>query len=513
MLERTAMLKVEEYEPEYREINGLLHINRVIEADYLNHVVHTGTAVQQLKVQEFGSGPPLTLCVPTPGLLDSLEFHEDKDVLKPLAADEVEIEVKATGVNFRDCLMALGRLSDDDLGTECAGIIRRVGDPASKYKCGDRITACTLGTYKTFVRCKTLCVAKIPGVMSFTEAASLPTASLTAYHALLNVARIRSGESILVHAGAGGTGQIAIQIAQYMKAIVYVTVGSEAKKRLLMNLYGIPEDCIFYSRDTSFAQGIRRVTQGRGVDIVLNSLSGESLVASWECVAPFGRFLEIGKRDIASHANLPMFPFVKNVSFATIDLSGIVRERLSVLQELIHGMMALVEQGKLRAAQPMHVFPASEITQAFRSLQSGKNMGKMVIEFKREDMVPVSALPSFTPKVLNRALQTLLNTQHSYSFDSRSSYLIAGGLGGLGRSISLWMVSRGARYLILLSRSRPKSDAAKALLSELQSQGVHVEAPACDISQADALGLVLEQCTKTMPPIKGCVQGTMVLRV
>ena len=158
-------------------MNGLLHINRVVEADYLNPIIHTGTAAQPLKVPRFDSGPPISLCVPTPGLLDSLEFHEVKHVLKSLAAAEVEMEVKATGVNFRDCLVASGRLSDDGLGADCAGIIRRIGDLSSNFKCGDRVTICTLGTIKTFVRCKTLCVHRIPNAMSFTEAA---TASLTA---------------------------------------------------------------------------------------------------------------------------------------------------------------------------------------------------------------------------------------------------------------------------------------------------------------------------------------------
>ena len=396
VLKRTISLAVEQYEPEYVESSGQLEISRVVEADYLNHSILSKVSPQQHEAQQFGYGPPLTLCVPTPGLLDSLEFREDKDASKDLEPDEVEVEVMATGVNFRDCLMALGQLSDNDLGTECAGIISRVGHDVSDLRSGDRVSVCALGTYKSLMRCKALCVVKMLDDLSFTEAASLPTVGITAYHALYNIARVRPGDSILIHSGAGGTGQLAIQIAQYLEAKVYVTVSSEEKKRLLIEKYKISEDCIFYSRDNSFAQGIKRVTKGRGVDVVLNSLSGEGLVASWECVAPFGRFVEIGKKDIFTHANLPMFQFARNVTFAAIDLSDIIRQRPALLQELFQRVMALVNQGKIHAAQPMRTFAASDITHAFRSLQGGKHIGKMVIEFIKDDIVPVSELQFLT---------------------------------------------------------------------------------------------------------------------
>ncbi|KAL8650013.1 MAG: hypothetical protein Q9210_004076, partial [Variospora velana] len=385
-------------------------------------------------------GPALSLHVPSPGLLDSLEFREDKDLLRTMGSDKVEVEVMATGVNFRDCLIALDN-------------------------------------------------------MSFVEATALPTVGITAYHALYNVARLSAGESILIHSGAGGTGQLAIQIAQHLQAIVYVTVSSEAKKRLLMDKYTLPDDCFFYSRDNSFAQGIKRVTHGRGVDVVLNSLSGDSLTASWDCVAPFGRFVEIGKKDILAHADLPMFRFAKNVTFAAVNLADIIRERPGMMQDLFQGMMALLEQGSISAAQPVHVFPASKITTAFRALQGGKHVGKIVIEYSKDDLVP-----------------TLLDNKPAYFFHSNASYLIAGGLGGLGRSITQWMASRGARYFILLSRSGARSSEAKALHEELHSQGCRVETPACDIAHEQTLKEVLDRCAETMPPIRGCMQATMVLK-
>ncbi|KAI4288066.1 MAG: hypothetical protein L6R35_002669, partial [Caloplaca aegaea] len=495
VLQRTVSLPAELAELDYAEREGQLLIGRVIEADYLNRSVAKKTSLQHRSMLEFGSGPALSLHVPSPGLLDSLEFREDKDLLRTMGSDEVEVEVMATGVNFRDCLMALGQLNDSDLGTECAGVIKQVGCNVLDFKRRDRVAVCSLGTYKSFMRCKASCVVRIPDNMSFVEAAALPTVGITAYHALYDVARLRAGESVLIHSGAGGTGQLAIQIAQHLQAIVYVTVSSEAKKRLLMDKYALPDDCFFYSRDDSFAQGIKRVTHGRGVDVVLNSLSGDSLTASWDCVAPFGRFVEIGKKDILAHADLPMFRFAKNVTFAAVDLADIIRERPSMMQDLFQGMMALLEQGSISAAQPVHVFPASKITTAFRALQGGKHVGKIVIEYSKDDLVP-----------------TLLDNKPAYFFHSNASYLIAGGLGGLGRSITQWMASRGARYFILLSRSGARSSEAKALHEELHSQGCRVETPACDIAHEQTLKEVLDRCAETMPPIRGCMQATMVLK-
>ena len=290
--------------------------------------------------------------------------------------------------------MALGQLNDNDLGTECAGVVHRIGCDISDFNMGDKVAVCALGTYNSLMRCKALLAVPMPDEISFTEAASLPTGGITAYHALCNVARLTAGESVLVHSGAGGTGQVAIQLAQYLKANVYTTVSSEGKKKLLMEKYSIPAEHIFYSRDNSFAQGIKRVTHGRGVDVILNSLSGEGLNASWECIAPFGRFVEIGKKDIQGHSNLPMYQFAGNVSFAAVDLSDIIRERPAILHQLFQDVMDLVGRRKIAAAQPMLMFAASDITDAFRAMQGGKHVGKMVIEFGKEDMVAVSILIS-----------------------------------------------------------------------------------------------------------------------
>ena len=297
----------EDFESEYREKDGMLEIGRVLEASDLNQEIHVKNSSLQHKTEEFGHGPPLALHVASPGLLNSMQFLEDFTPNIPLASGEVEVKVEASGVNFRDCLTALGQLDTKVLGGECSGVVSRVGADCD-FMPGDRVAAFFTNTYRTFARGFAQLVTKIPDEMTYTEASALPVVFFTAWYGLCEVARLQQGESGLIHAGAGGTGQAAIQVAKYIGAEIYVTVGSNEKKKLLMDTYAVSEDHIFYSRNTSFAQGIMRMTDYRGVDVVLNSLSGDGLVASWECIAPVsyekkGRVGVVSNRLLSSVAS------------------------------------------------------------------------------------------------------------------------------------------------------------------------------------------------------------------
>ena len=379
------------YEPEYREVEGLLHINRLVEAEEPNEHIFSRTA-QPVRTQELGDSPPLKLHVKTPGLLDSLEFAEDISFEKSLLPDEIEVDVRAIGVNFKECLIALGRVKSDNLGSECAGVVLRAGSQCTQFQPGDRVTLCDLDCYRTRIRVKHGQAVKVPDCMSFVEAASIPTAFSTALYSLEEVARLQEDESILIHAGSGGTGQAAIQVAANIGAEIFVTVGSAQKKTLLMDTYGLTEDHIFYSRDTSFANGVKRMTGGNGVDVVLNSLSGDGLVASWNCLAPFGRFLEIGRKDIDARGNLPMAPFINNVSFIGVDLAGIANQRTAVGRRLLQKAVSMFETKRFHSPYPLQAYPLGDIEKAFRLLQSGKTSGKIVLEVEPRVTIPVSEI-------------------------------------------------------------------------------------------------------------------------
>lgn len=379
-----------EYELAYTELDGLLQVDRIIEGIDLNKKILRRTLPEQSAIQDFGSGP-LEICIKSPGSLESLCWIEDIKHALPLAPGEVEVEVKAFGLNFMDCLAALGQGSFRRRGSECTGVVTRVG-PDCDFKSGERVCVSSLDLFKSFAQVSSQNVVRIPDELSTVEVAALPTVFITAYHSLHHIGNLKKSETVLIHSGAGGTGQATIQVAQLFGAEVFTTVGSKKKRKLLMDLYGIPEDHIFYSRGATFAQGVKRMTKGRGVDVILNSLSGDSLVASWECIAPYGRFLEIGKKDIFSHQKLPMFHFAKNVTFSAIDIASMAQERPRLVREALKSILDLVKAKKLHAAQPLHVYKASEIEQAFRFMQSGQNDGKIVVEVKKEDPVPVSSL-------------------------------------------------------------------------------------------------------------------------
>ena len=389
------------FETEYVEQDGVLEVGRAVEARDLDLQVFKSCSEKQLQVIPLGEAPASKLSIRAPGLLDTLQFIEDNHHTRPLGPKEVELEVRAVGLNFRDILVSLGRLDSNAFGWECAGVVTRVGRDCSLTP-GTRVSACYGDTFRKYARCPEECVLSIPDKLPFVDAASVPTTFTTVYHGLHEVARIQRGESILIHAGAGGTGQAAIQIATLAGAVVYVTVGSEEKKQLLMDLYDVPEKHILYSRDTSFAQGIKRLTRGKGVDIVLNSLSGESLMASWNCIAPWGRFIEIGKRDIQSRNKLPMLPFEHNVTFSAVDIAAMSLQKPALLRKSFSAVMDLIVNGKIGTAKPIRTYGISEIEKAFRLMQSGKHSGKIVIEFNREEEIPVSCNYPFRMYSTNR---------------------------------------------------------------------------------------------------------------
>ena len=376
---------------DYVQRGDMICISRVCDAKTLNDQIWSRLRRPEPDIQPFVSENlrTLTLTIASPGLLNTLCFVDDTDSSLPLRPSEVLVKVKATGVNFKDIMVAMGQLPEKVLGQECSGIVHRIGSNVQDLIAGDRVCCLVGGAYKTYVRCHISAVSKIPDNYSFARAAALPVVYCTAHYALLNIGRLKKDESVLIHSAAGGVGQAAITLARSMGADIYLTVSTEEKKALLMELYGIPSDRFFSSRNTMFASGIKRMTDGRGVDLVLNSLSGDLLKASWECVAPLGRFVEIGKRDIESHARLSMSPFAGNLVFASIDLGVVATQAKPLIQEIMTSVMALVTQDKIQPPQPLHIYDGSRIEEAFRYLQSGKNTGKTIIEYQDQDIVPV----------------------------------------------------------------------------------------------------------------------------
>jgi len=385
-----SVIACTENDTELAEKNGLVCVPRFTQDMAVDDCLNRESRHDINYLQAYSQpGRPLKLTIASPGFLDTLCFVDDEKAATELLDDEIEIDVKASGLNFKDVILALGQLAGNHLGQECSGVITRVGKAVTHIGVGDRVCSVTESSIANYGRCKAACATSMPESMSYLEAASFPIVYCTAQYCLSHIARLQPSETVLIHAAAGGVGQAAIMLAQATKARILTTVGSLEKKTFLMQTYNIPEECIFYSRDTSFTQGVMGATAGKGVDVALNSLAGEQLRATWECMAPFGRFVEIGKRDITSNLNLEMGRFERNVSFTAVDLTDVVYHRQNILQQLLVEVMDMFDRKIVRPVSPIHGFGVSEVETAFRSLQSGKLMGKLVIVPKEDEMVMV----------------------------------------------------------------------------------------------------------------------------
>ena len=376
-------------ELEFAEQGGHVEIDRIVQSRNLDRKMHNMSR-QTVTKRELQNCSPMTITVANPGSLDSLQFVSDPTHSMELGPEEVEIDVKAVGINFRDLMVMLGRYTANAIGLECSGIITRIGSKCARLQEGDRVCAATLGCLSTRARCNSRLAAKIPDDMTFPQAASLPITGITSHYSLRFLANLQRDDTILIHSAAGGVGQTAIQMAQTVGSEIFATVSSKEKKELLMNVYDIPADHIFYSRDTSFADSLMQRTQNRGVDVVLNSLSGDALVASWECVAPFGRFIEIGKADIEANSKLPMSAFAKNVSFAALEMQSMIETRPDIIEKTLEVILKGYASGDLRSAAPTNEYGVSDIETPLRLMQSGKNTGKMVLRLDPTESVPVS---------------------------------------------------------------------------------------------------------------------------
>ena len=402
-------------------------------------------------------------------------------------ATEIEIQVQAAGLNLRDVLNILGMLqshyaaeynihaaADLPLGFECAGIVVAVGEAITNFAVGDRVMALTEGSFASFVTVHQRHVARIPAGMTFNEAATLPVAFLTAYQGLMQLAQLRRGDRLLIHAAAGGVGQAAVQIAQVVGAEIYATA-SPGKWNFLRS-QGIRH--LYNSRTLDFSAAILHDTDGQGVDVVLNSLNGDFIAHSVKTLAPKGRFVEIGKLDIwplaqmqAHRPDVAYYPF--EVANDAVD---------NTAPALFDAVMNLLTLGKVRPL-PHVTFPIREIATAVRYMQQAKQQGKIVLSFAPPAPITIQA---------------------------DRSYLITGGLGGLGLQVAQALAEAGARHLLLASRNEMISPEAQQILDPLRQKGVNVVVVKANVAEATAVERLLA-ISNELAPLRGIIHAAGVL--
>ncbi|HWE60334.1 MAG TPA: SDR family NAD(P)-dependent oxidoreductase, partial [Chloroflexota bacterium] len=453
------------------------------------------SALRRRSDDEYNESQPYSyrLSIGEPGMLDTLRLQEE--YRRQPGPGEVEIKVRVAGLNFRDVLQAMGVAAVLEpgtqplLGKECAGTIVAVGEGVSTVGVGDEVIAFNpaegSGLFCAYVTVPVASVLPKPARLDMKQAATTFLAYLTAYYTLHELARMQPDDRVLIHAASGGVGLAAVHLAQQVGAEIFATAGS-AEKRAFLRSLGIQH--VFDSRSLSFADAVLASTGGEGVDVVLNSLAGEFIPRSLSLLRPYGRFLEIGKRDIHENNPIGLGLFKHDIGFFSVDLSRIFAVRPALAARLTEQVLRGLNDGSMPAL-PVRTMPISRAQDAFRFMAGARHIGRIALTF---DDAGVSVEPAAS---LVRPAAT---------------YLISGGLRGIGLACAGWLVAQGARHLLLLGRSAPTEEAGRQLAA-LEQLGVQVRVARADVADGAALARVLADARQTMPPLAGVIHSAVVI--
>ncbi|KAF4962500.1 hypothetical protein FSARC_9423 [Fusarium sarcochroum] len=480
---------------EYAERDGVILVPRFYHDEVKDQMISSsllGHDATPATVQPFYQADR-PLCLD----LESLAFSDDVHAItfsNCLEPGLVEIEPKAYGTS-------LHQTHNRIISRECAGIITRVGSEALQqgYSVGDRVF-CILSQVQSSLPSRAIVewfsTMAIPAQLSFQDAASMPVAFLTAYYSLVEIGQLKNGQSVLIHDAEKDVGQAAIMISRHVKAEVFVAVSGPRARELITHKYGIPMDHVLDIENSSFGPAILTATNSLGVDIVLNTLQGPLLQQSFNLVAPLGSFIDISGHDTEQNSNLEMRPFARHVSFSAVDISTMLKHRGPVVHRCLGEVVRLLETKSISPIDPLSVFSLANMAEAFESIKTGHHLGKTVLSVEPDAMV----------SVLPRKAAAYLSPD--------SSYLIVGGNGGLGRSVAHWMVSRGAKSLIIMSRNASKSEKAGTLAQELREAGCpRVLLVSGDVAREDDVSEAIQTCAEEgLPPIRGLIHAAFVLR-
>lgn len=428
-----------------------------------------------------------------PGALRCLGWREAvaPAVLPP---DAVEVATRAAGVNFRDLMLCLGALPEEAAlgglagsrpGLEMAGVVTRVGDQVRGLAVGAAVFGLAPDSFASHVVTAAKALRPLPPGWQFEDAAAAPCAFLTAHYALRRLADLQAGETVLLHGAAGGVGLAALQLARAAGARVIASAGS-ADKRALLRLLGA--EVVVDSRRIDFADAVRAATAGLGVDVVLNSLSGEAMRRSVGLLRPFGRFIELGKRDFLDNSTLGLRALKDNLSYFAVDVDRLFVERPALADALLGELAEAFAAGQLRPL-PRRSLPPSRLHESLRAMQQARHVGKLVLA----TVDPPAPLRARTPP----------------RFRTRGTWLLSGGLTGFGLASARWLAASGANGLLLLGRRGLATPDSAEAVQALRAAGVSVEARACDVADGAALDAVLAEALPLLPPLEGVLHAAM----
>jgi len=477
-------LLVKRGEDEVRLVSGCRRVRRLMP----RVAVDSQDGVDQDVVLDFSS----------PGLFKNLRWNK---VRRPeVGPDEVAIETHATGLNFRDVMYAMGLLPDEileggfagpSLGMELAGVVVAAGANVNSLAVGDEVMAFAPSAFASSVVTPASLVMRKPPDWSFGAAASIPVAFFTAYHSLRVLAELKAGEKLLIHGAAGGVGLAAIQIANHIGAEIFATAGS-ARKRDFVKLMGAHH--VLDSRSLDFADEVRDLSNGQGLDVVLNSLAGEAMLRSLETLRPFGRFIELGKRDFYENTRVGLRPFRHNIRYFGYDADELLALRPREVETTFEELSGLFAEGSLHPL-PVTSFHCGNVAAAFRHMQHSGHIGKIVIGMDG-----------------CRSLAGPNARQTKARFEKDGTYLISGGLKGFGLETAKWLAAHGAGAVVIINRSGVIDDAAQEFISHSNAQGVRVWALGCDVTDRSAVSALLSRIRRELPPLRGIFHAAVVLQ-
>jgi NADPH:quinone reductase-like Zn-dependent oxidoreductase/SAM-dependent methyltransferase len=486
-------------ESDFHWHNGSIHLPRMRQLKEVKEQFAVERGISYQKTQNLWTGAPLEMTIGAAGSADSIYFRRTTVPLQELADNEVLLQVEAAGVSNRDLDLVLGLIPWAPPGFDGAGTVVKTGSKVSPHiRKGDKVFFLALeqSGFATYKKVPVSHVGLVPTGMTTTSAASIPLAYSLAVLALVETARLKKNETVLIHSAAGALGQACVVLAKSIGARIFATAGTEAKRELLHSTFGIPKNHIFSSRTNTFRDGILCATNGKGMDVIINSLGGELLTATWALAAPFGRFVEVGKKDAFQNNNLNMKPFDKNVTLSAIDIRSLYQHRPEDIQEIFSQVVALLDKKIVVPIEPLTVLPISEFSTALRKIKSGDIAGKVVVTLgKEEEVVAESALlPS--PVTLH----------------ANATYLVTGGTRGIGLDLAAWMIENGAQNIILLGRSGGNSPSVQNLQKKYEGTSVTIRALACNVGNRDEMAHAVAACSD-LPPIRGVIHSALVLSV
>jgi len=454
-------------------------------------LTHVGLEVPRLqrglsltKVVEGGADHALRLNFPRPGMLEHFDWVSGERTAPGYG--EVELEVIATGLNFRDVMLAMGMLDDDVLeaglagsvfGLECAGRVVRLGTGVTRLSEGDVVVGFAQSCFTSHVVASEHSLVLVPDGMPPEAAAGLPVPFLTAWYALEELARIKPGETVLVHGGAGAVGLAAIQIARDLGVTVIATVSSPDKEALA-RLFGA--QFVYNSRTLEFVDQVRE--NHGGVDAVLNSLAGDAMRGGIKCLRSRGRFIELGKRDYVANSLIPLRAFRRNLSYFGVDIDQVLDLEPSVAKRGIEAVFEAIKEERYLPL-PVNVHEPNQISQAFRLMQASGHVGKIVIKAPDSGRGEEGKDTAFDP--------------------GGGVQLVVGGTRGFGLATALWLAEKGAEKIVVASRSGKLDPDYADRVDALRRDGIVFDVASLDVGDASAVQELINDIVSQYGPITG----------